>query len=64
MEGHNLTDELLREFGGTETNDLLEVVKENTLEDYEPQFMNPSIYIDLDTIENDTKQKKNTFSIF
>ena len=54
----------MREFGGTETNDLLEVVKENTLEDYEPQFMNPSIYIDLDTIENYIKQNKNTFSIF
>ena len=64
MDGHNIEEELLQEFGGTSPNNLLEIVKENTVEDEEPMLLQSSTYLDLDTIETFINANRNNFTIF
>jgi len=63
MEGRNIADELLGEFGGIELNNLINVVKETENEENEPMLINPTQYIDLENIENFTNIQKNGFTI-
>ncbi len=63
MEGRNIANELLEEFGGVEVNNLLTMVKETENEENEPMLVNPTQYIDLENIEKFTKNQKNVFTI-
>ena len=59
-----LVHELLKEFGGIEKNDLLEMTNDNIADDEDsPNILTPSSYVDLTTIEKYINLNRNGFSI-
>ncbi len=64
MNSDELKTELLKEFGGNNPNDLLNIIGEDTNDEAEPIFLNPSQYIDLPTIENFINENRQRFTIF
>ncbi len=63
MNSDELKKELLKEFGGSNPNDLLKVIGDIN-DDSEPQFLSPSNYQDLDTIEPFIAENRQNFTVF
>lgn len=64
MDGNNIENELLHEFGGSISNNFVELLKENSLNDQEPSILSTTKYLDLESLEQFARKNRNSFSIF